>query len=71
MLNHLNDAWLASPSLRLGQLINILTTDSSGVGLIPDDELLERLLRWNEWNDACDKVGSLARPAALTRGQLA
>lgn len=52
ILNHLQDAWLVSPDLRLGQLLNILTTDGPGTGLMSDDELLGRLLRWNEWYDA-------------------
>ncbi len=54
IVNCLDVAWLVSPSLRLGQLISILTTNSpAGLFYIPDDELLARLLRWNEWDDAC------------------
>ncbi len=56
ILNHLNDAWLASPNLRLTQLINILTTGFAP-GVLSDADFLNRLLRWVEWDDACDESG--------------
>ena len=56
ILNHLNDAWLASPNLRLTQLINILTVGFAP-GVLSDADFLDRLLRWVEWDDACDEAG--------------
>ncbi len=54
-LVQLSVALLDSPGLRLAQLLNIMTTDVSAPGLMTDEELLERLERWNEWHDAWEE----------------